>query len=289
MSFWICIPVFNRIAFTRKCLITLRAQTFQGFKIVICDHGSTDGTSELLAREFPEVIVIRADSSLWWTGAINVCVKYVLDRAANQDCLLTLNNDTEVPSDYLAEFFAYHNQYPRAVLSSVTHDVTTGSASSIGYRQNWLTAQSKAVTFDRHHLPDNFNVVEVTHASGRGTLFPIEVFRALGLYDEQRLPHYAADYDFSHKARREGYPIYVCKSCRVYSHIDATGMDAVRNQVSLKSFVSYFLSIRSPANISVRWWYGWKNCPRILFPTYITLDIFRVVGGYVKHVLLMNR
>ncbi|MDD2800116.1 MAG: glycosyltransferase family 2 protein [Methylobacter sp.] len=283
---WICIPVFNRIALTLKCLSTLNAQTHKNFTVVICDHGSTDGTSERIKLDFPDVVVINADSTLWWTGAINFCVSYVLQHAAASDYLLTLNNDTELPANYLSELAAYSSKYPHAVLSSVVYDIATGKIFKIGERQNWLTARAVAVTFEYDHLADEENIIEVTHASGRGAMFPVAAFRQLGLYDQQHLPHYGADDDFSHKVRRAGFPIYVCKSCRVFGHVEVNRMTIARNQFSLTRFIEYLTSIRSAANLKVRWWYGWNNCPKVLFPSYIVLDVLRIVGSYFKHFLL---
>jgi GT2 family glycosyltransferase len=285
MNIWVCIPVFNRIEFTRKCLTTFRSQTFQRFTVVICDHGSTDGTSEYLKREFPEVVVLNADSSLWWTGAMNVCVKYVLQHAQTDDYLLTLNNDTQLPSDYLTELAANAHKYPRAVLTSVIHDIETDKCVSVGNRENWFTAKALSVSFENHHLPGDDSVIEVTHASGRGTLFPIVVFSQLGLYDEAHLPHYGADYDFTHKARRAGFPIYVCQACKVLSHVQANGMTAIRNKFSLESLINYLTSTKSPANLNARWWYAWNNCPKWLLPSYIVVDITRIVGSYFKYFL----
>lgn len=289
MKIWVCIPVFNRIEFTLKCLGSLHTQTFIEFTVVICDHGSTDNTSVLIRQSFPEAVVLSAPNTLWWTGAMNRCVEYVLQHAAANDFLLTLNNDTELPPDYLEELAANSLKYPKAVLTSMIHDIATGKPQgSAGYRQNWLTAQAEPIRFETSHLPHDGNAAEVTHASGRGTLYPVSVFRQIGLFDERHLPHYGADYDFSHKARRAGYPIYVCRNCRVFSHVDATGMTVVRNRLSLKSFINYFKNIKSPANLKVRWWYGWNNCPRALFPSYIVLDVLRITGSYFKH-FLINR
>ncbi|WP_446809605.1 glycosyltransferase family 2 protein [Methylomonas sp. 2BW1-5-20] len=286
MKIWICIPVFNRIEYTLKCLATLNAQTFQNFTVVICDHGSTDRSTDHIRKAFPDVVVLNADSSLWWTGAMNRCVEYVLQHAAEQDFLLTLNNDTELPLDYLAELTAQSIKYPHAVLTSVIHDIETGERVKEGYRQSWLGAKDRAVTFEKHHLPGDENVIAVTLVSGRGTLFPIEVFRKVGLYDERHLPHYFADYDYSHKAQRAGYSIYVCKTCRVFSYVAATGMTTVRDRFSLKSFIGFLTNIKSPANLKARWWYGWNNCPKLLFPSYIVLDVIRLIGGYFRHFLL---
>jgi GT2 family glycosyltransferase len=282
MRVWICIPVFNRIEFTLKCLASIKDQTFKEFCVVLCDHGSSDGTAVRVSNEYPEVILINADSSLWWTGAMNRCVEYVLEHSSKGDYILTLNNDTELPENYLDSLTNNAIKYPNSILTSVILDVRTSKIVTVGYRQNWLIAQSKAVTFEQDHLPGDENIAEVTHASGRGTLFPIEVFQNLGLFDEKHLPHYGADYDFSHKARNSGFPVYVCRDCGVLSHVDATGMTKVRNQFSLKSLFNYLFSIRSPANIRVRWWYGWNNCPKLLFPSFIFLDMLRIIGSYFK-------
>jgi len=286
MKIWICIPVFNRKTFTLNCLASLQRQSYADFTVVICDHGSTDGTSECIKQDFPEVIVLNADSSLWWTGAINRCVEYVLQHAEADDYLLTLNNDTELPNDYLAELAAHSVKYPHAVLTSVIHDIASGKRVSDGFRQSWLGAKDRPVSFEQHHLPEDEDVIAVSLASGRGTLFPLEVFRLLGLYDEQRLPHYGADYDFSHKAQRAGFPVYACKRCRVFSYVEATGMTTVRDQLTLKGFINFFTSIRSPANLKRRWWFGWNNCPKLLLPSYLILDVLRLAVGYFRHFLM---
>jgi GT2 family glycosyltransferase len=285
MNIWICIPVFNRIDFTERCLDSLKAQTYKNFTVVVCDHGSSDGSSTLIKKIFPEVVLINGDSNLWWTGAINLCVSYVLENAVYDDCLLTLNNDTVVPPEYLAEIAAQKVIYPNAVLTSVILDITNGKHVAAGYRQSWLTARITPVSFDQDHLQGDENVIEVTHASGRGTLFPLKIFHQLGLYDEIHFPHYGADENFSQKARRAGYPILVCKRCRIFAHVDATGMAKVRNQFSVNSFIDYLTSIRSPANLAVHWWYGWYNCPRLLFSSFIVLDILRTIGSYFKYFL----
>jgi len=87
MKIWICIPVFNRKELTLKCLASLQRQQFNNFITVVCDHGSTDGTSVAINQQFPEVIIIQGDNSLWWTAAINRSVAYVLEHADDNDTL----------------------------------------------------------------------------------------------------------------------------------------------------------------------------------------------------------
>ena len=283
MKIWICIPVFNRIQFTLKCLATLKAQTYQNFTVVICDHGSTDGSSTLISQQFPSTVILTAEESLWWTGAINVCISYALENADAADALLTLNNDTELQPDYLQQLVSYSGKYQDAILTSVIHDIKTGDLVEVGFRQNWLLATSTPVDFATHHIPNDSNVIALSHASGRGTLFPVSVFNKIGLFDEIHLPHYAADYDFTFKAAKAGFKIYACKHCRVFSHIEATGLTSVLSSFSVKSFLEYFKGMRSPANLKTRWWLGWNNCPKLIFPIYMSLDFLRVTASYFKY------
>jgi GT2 family glycosyltransferase len=287
MKIWICIPVFNRKVLTLKCLASLEKQIYTNFTIVICDHGSTDGTTEAIHKQYPNVIVINADNSLWWTGAINRCVEYVLKNAEQSDSILTLNDDTEVLEDYLFKLANNFDKYPNSIITSPIINIKTGSIVDIGYRFNWLLATSTPVNFEDHHLINDENTIEVTHATGRGTLFPIDLFKKIGLYDEKHLPHYGADEDLTFKATRAGFKIYVSKECPVLSYVEATGMTSVLKEFSLKSLLAYFTSMRSPANLKMRFWYGWNNCPKLILPIYIAIDFIRISGSYFKQ--FMNK
>ena len=44
----------------------------------IVDDGSTDGTAEAIAEEFPEVVVVPGDGDLWFTEGTNVGVREAL-------------------------------------------------------------------------------------------------------------------------------------------------------------------------------------------------------------------
>ncbi len=48
---FIVIPVHNRKHFTRECLLSLRKQTFQNFKVIVVDDGSSDETSEMIQKK----------------------------------------------------------------------------------------------------------------------------------------------------------------------------------------------------------------------------------------------
>jgi len=89
MKLWVCIPVHNRIHFTINCLQSLSRQDYRNFTVIVCDDGSTDGTAPAIKEKFPETVVLEGDGNLWWTAAINRCVKYAMKHAADiSDCVL---------------------------------------------------------------------------------------------------------------------------------------------------------------------------------------------------------
>jgi GT2 family glycosyltransferase len=290
VKFWICIPVHNRVNLTVKCLESLSKQRYRDFSTVICDDGSTDGTADIIAERFPDTILIKGEGNLWWTGATNRCVRYVLAHAVHpSDCIITLNNDLELPEDYLSSLSDAARRYPRSIIASVAYDIKTRRVVSVGYRQSWLTTKSKPVDPSKDYLPNDSAVVRVTHAAGRGTLIPLPIFQEIGLFDEKHLPHYGADYDFTHRARRAGHDVLVCLNARLFSHVDQTGLTKIRESFSLKNMYKYLTDRKSPANLKSRMWFALNNCPRPLIVSYLFLDILFVVGSYFKFHLLGDR
>lgn len=282
MKIWICIPVHNRIEYTLKCLNSIRMQSLKKFKMVICDDGSTDGSKEKIRKLFPETKMLVGDGNLWWTGAINRCVEYVIEKARNEDVILTLNNDLEVPSNYLEQLIKIYKRYPGSIVSSSIYDIATNRLYDPGHRHNWLTAKFLPIDQTKENFNGDREAALITHAPGRGTLISVEVFKKIGLYDEKHLPHYAADYDFTFRASKNGYRILIAFKAKVLSHVNETGLADIRKQFSIKGFVDYLTGRKSPANIRNRFWMAVNNCPQYWLPTYLIIDILRVTGSYFK-------
>ena len=283
MRLWVCIPVFNRLALTVRCLESLAVQDCPDYRIVLCDDGSTDGTSAFVRERYPEVVVLEGDGNLWWTGATNRCIEYVLGQCKPDDAIVTLNNDLEVESDYLSELSRVAQCYPGALIGSAAYDIHTGDLVDPGFRHSWWRASARRLDPVVDHLRDDPSLAAVTHLPGRGTLIPISVLHVIGLFDFKRLPQYGADYDLSFRAARRGYPIFIAYRAKVLSHVDETGLTEIRRRMSIGSFLRYLTNRRSPANLGVRFWLGFKNCPRGLLPWYLLADLTRTIGGYFLH------
>ena len=195
----IVIPVHNRINFTVGCIKSLEKQTVKGFKMVVVDDGSTDGTSEIMSKTFSEVTLLKGDGNLWWPGVTNLGVKYALKNGFKY--IICLNNDTQVMPDYIEKMIYWAEQKPTALFGSMVYDISTGEPYYVGVRINWRRA-SLEYLIDKIPKDAFHGLIEVTHLYGRGLWIPTIVFDKIGLFDAKNFPQRAADSDFTIHANR---------------------------------------------------------------------------------------
>lgn len=83
------IPSYNGAQRLGRALRSLREQT-RPVDVVVVDNGSTDGSAELVRREFPEVSLVELGRNLGFGPALN---RAVAEQPA--DVVILLNNDAE--------------------------------------------------------------------------------------------------------------------------------------------------------------------------------------------------
>jgi GT2 family glycosyltransferase len=280
VSIFVVIPVYNRKSYTQECLHSLRKQTVEDFAVIVVDDGSTDGTSEMIQQEFPEVILLQGDGNLWWTGATNLGVQSALERGA--DYVITLNNDTVATQDFVEGMSSWAVAKPAALMGALALDITTNEPVYGGEILSWCKARGWSL-LERLKPEERKGLHRVTHFPGRGLWIPAEVFKKVGLFDARHFPMTSADYDFTHRAMRAGYEIYCNYDSRIWIHVDASTTSSYRSEFSLRNYIRYLTDIRSAGNLKYFIFYVLRNCPVLCVPTYLILGLIVLIFGYPLH------
>ena len=218
------IPVFNRLEFTKKCLDSLRAQTYSPLRLIVVDGGSTDGTRKSLEENYPDVVVLGDKDELWWGGAMQRGIEYCLQqsRRAN-DVLLMMNNDTLIEQDYVETLVRVSQERNAAVGGLIVDSRDPSRVLDAGEFVDWKSYSFPVKTVIG--LGETF-FEGVDVLPGRGTLVPMHMIKQSGNINALLFPHYIADYEFFCRLKRHGFRLGVTYETRVQSHVEATGLFA---------------------------------------------------------------
>jgi GT2 family glycosyltransferase len=104
----VCIANWNCRDLLRACLESLHDRP-QGVRLetIVVDNASTDGAAEMVAREFPEVVLVRNALNLGFARANNQAAARARGRY-----LFFLNNDTVLPPGTLRRLVEYADAHP---------------------------------------------------------------------------------------------------------------------------------------------------------------------------------
>jgi GT2 family glycosyltransferase len=108
----VCIANWNCRDVLRACLESLQDQP-QGVRLetIVVDNGSSDGAADMVARGFPEVVLIRNRGNAGFARANNQAA-----RCARGRYLFFLNNDTVVPAGAIRRLLDYAEAHPEVGL-----------------------------------------------------------------------------------------------------------------------------------------------------------------------------
>lgn len=228
------IPVHNRLEFTRKCLESFAKQTYKNFSLVVVDDGSTDQTYEYISNNYPEWKIIRGNGNWWWTRSMYEGVKYALITAHDKDFILEMNNDCYSDEGFLERILATAKKYPNSIIGSlcVRHNKPTEVVEA-GIRFDWsyglVYGVAQTISKNLKFYEDKDVIGDMDALPGKGTLIPVSIFKKIGNFNFQKLPHYIADYEFTNRARRAGYQLLIDTKARLNHYWEATGIYSTNN------------------------------------------------------------
>lgn len=199
-----------------SCLRAVARQAAASYEIIVVDNGSSDGSRELVRREFPDVSLVALERNTGFAAGNNVgCAR------ARGRFLAFLNNDAEPDADWLARSITALNADPGAALATArvvyAHDPAILDSAGDGWTM-WGGG------FKRGHgqpVESAREAREVFAACGAACVIRRDVFERIGGFDEDFfLSH--EDIDLSYRVQLLGYRCLYVADAVVRHAVSAT-------------------------------------------------------------------
>jgi len=242
------VPVHNGKEDTREFLESLKQVSYPNYRTIIIDDGSTDGTEEMIRREYPEVILLKGDGNLWWSGAINMGI----DKAIEVDSkyVLIIDNDTVVDPEFISALVDTAERNPHSITTGKTYQYYDPKRlEQAGYNKRWLRFLTVPAGYGEIDQ-GQYDRQQDLPCANMNVLINTDIFKDIGMMDAENLPLYGADQDFALRARKRGYHIIYEPRSMIWHKRRATANKEIPDTTSLRSRLIYLTTnLKSP----VRW------------------------------------
>jgi N-acetylglucosaminyl-diphospho-decaprenol L-rhamnosyltransferase len=204
----VVVVTWNALPWLEQCLESVR-----GREIVVVDHGSTDGTVELVRERFPDVRLIEQENK-GMGGGNNAGM-----RAAGGRYFFLLNSDAWVVDDALERLVAFADEHPEAAVVGPKLLNTDGTLQRSARGEPTLWRLATEYLFIRKLAPrskrlnplyrgdfGHDRVEEVDWLFGPALLVRKEAADAVGLFDEDFFM-FSEEVDWMTRFRRAGWTV----------------------------------------------------------------------------------
>jgi GT2 family glycosyltransferase len=254
----VVIPTFNRCSTLLHGLSSLFDTLPPSHVVIVVDSGSFDGTYDAISSTFPQVILLRGNSSLWWAAATNRGI----EKARELDCkyLLTYNDDNIATPGLFTHLSTAAEQNPNSIISAVCcYSDRPDIVFFAGRRHAKGTDRYFYVDHDTPLSQLGKGVRRVDMLHGMCTLFPMAVFETVGLFNEQAFPQVFADDDLLLRATQEGFVLQVALEAVVRNDRTKTGINPYDRRLGPIGILGLLVSRKSTFQLVARTRFLWRH------------------------------
>ncbi len=230
----IIIVSWNAGEYLRKCLHSVCAtMPVEDFEIWVVDNNSSDGTPDMIEREFPEVNLIRNDRNLGFAAANNLAI-----RACRARYVCLVNSDVEVLEGCFETLLRYMQKQPDTGVTGpqLLNADGTVQPSCYGHPNRWNTlchALGLAKLFPGNRWLNGlygkyWPQTELQAVEAMSACFLVireQVLEQVGLLDED-FYIYWEDFDFCTRVQDAGWQIVYVPQAKAVHYGGASSANA---------------------------------------------------------------
>lgn len=206
---------------TCALLATLRQLTYPNIEIIVVDNASPHDDPSCIPAQYPEIIFIQSKENLGFAGGNNLGVK-----RSKGEYILFINNDTEVPPDFLEPLVNKLESDPAigAVSPKIRYFSQPDTIQYSGQAPiNPYTIRSHGYGWGQKDQ-GQFDTDAITYfVHGAAMMVPRTVIEKVGMMTESYFLYYE-ELDWGARIRRAGYQLwYVHNSLVLHKESISTG------------------------------------------------------------------
>jgi len=240
---------WNQLKETLECLESLSHSQYPNLRMLVSDNGSTDGTTEAVKRNYPNVEVTRVEVNMGMERGYNMGLEHALKNGA--DYVMAMNNDTIVDPEMVTHLVRGIQNHPKAGMVSPKiyhyYDDKTRLWCA-GARWAAFPPRIKLIgsnASDSAQFQQDFTLPYVTSCC---ILMSREALQKTGLFDPGYYFYYN-DWDMSARFWAAGYEIWFIADAHIWHKVSMSTQKAEKPDkwwyVMGRSGVRFYLQYKS--------------------------------------------
>jgi GT2 family glycosyltransferase len=212
----IVIVNWNKKDYLLNLLNSLKNLDYADFETIVVDNASSDGSSEAIRIQFPDIHTIVNPENLGGTGGFNTGMRYALHKGGYKYIWL-LDNDVQVENDALSELIkAMENDEAIGIAGSRIVDIERRDITvEAGAFLAWNTINVEPLFRNKKGLDVQNQIEDVDYVAICSALIKISAVDNVGLMDE-RFFFFWDDMDWGLQFKKNGYRVVAVLNSIVY-------------------------------------------------------------------------
>ncbi|MGB9872408.1 MAG: glycosyltransferase family 2 protein [Anaerolineae bacterium] len=242
---YVVVLAWNQKEMTVECIRSLLASQYSNMRLLVVDNGSTDGTSETLWGQFPQIEIVRSPINRGIAGGYNIGLEYALAHGA--EYILVSNNDIIAEQTMLRFLVEALESIPKAGIGLPKIYHYFGDKSRLWCTGAYWRKFPPSIKMMGVNAKDSqrfSKLREIEYAPSCCLLIRRNVLETIGYFDTGYFFYYD-DWDFSARARKAGYSIWFIPQAKIWHKVSMSTQKSRRPErwwyILGRSTVRYYL------------------------------------------------